>query len=494
MPKLVIDDREVEVEPGTNLVEAAERVGIEVPHYCYHSALKVVASCRMCFVEVTQEVRGKAQTRLVTGCNTPAADGMIVRTITDSVKKAQNDVLEFLLINHPVDCPVCDQAGECKLQDYAFTYGTHYSRFGEPKRFRQAKKLGSGIRLYTNRCILCERCVRFLRDYVGTGELTVKSMGNSNEIAIFPGKPINNKLAANITDLCPVGALLAEDFLFKARVWNLKPIRSVCPGCSRGCSTFLDVRDNEVQRTRPRVNMEVNTYFICDPGRYTYHVIRHPDRLESPIQLEGDGFRELPWQPALETLSDKLRSAGKDAVILVSTHLTLEDYEAAKKLAEAVGTENLAHIPNACVEREERFPGGFVIDPDRSPNATGARKLIGKTVGEIEIGEATPVVFVINSSIDAGSIGQSDLGSIRSAQFVAAVDVLRSPLVRVADMTLAGRMWAEKGGTFLNSQGREQSFAPAVFGPVQSRDERDIARELIRQLRAVAEASAGAVA
>jgi len=200
MPTMVIDGREVTAPPGANLIEAAKLAGIEIPHFCYHPALKVVASCRMCFVEVTQEVRGKPTTRLTTACNTPAADGMVVRTDTQPVKKAQNDILEFLLINHPVDCPVCDEAGECKLQDYAFAYGTSSSRFAEHRRFRHAKKLGSGIRLYTNRCILCDRCVRFLRDFVGTGELSVTDMGNGNEISVFPGRPIDNVLAGNLPE------------------------------------------------------------------------------------------------------------------------------------------------------------------------------------------------------------------------------------------------------------------------------------------------------
>jgi len=494
MPKLTINGQEIEVEPGTNLIEAAKRLGIEIPHYCYHPALKVVASCRMCFVEITQEVRGKASTKLQTACNTPAADGMVVRTATEDVRKAQHDILEFLLINHPVDCPVCDEAGECKLQDYAFAYGTRYSRFSEPKRFRHAKKLGSGIRLYTNRCILCDRCVRFLRDFVGTGELTAKDMGNSNEISIFPGKPINNKLAGNVVELCPVGALLAEDFLFKARVWNLMPMPSVCAGCSRGCSTFLDVKDHEVQRTRPRENMAVNGYFICDPGRYAYHVIRHPDRLESPIGREGGATRELPWQPAFEALSEKLSAAGKDAVVLVSTHLTQEEFAAAKDLAAALGTETLAYIPNAHVEVQETFPGGFVIEADKSPNTAGAGREIARSLDEVDITGATPAAFVINSSIDTANISAAHLEKIRQAAFVGAVDVLRSPLVACADIALAGRMWAEKRGTFVNSQGHEQTFVSAVLGPLQSRDEKDIIRELIRRVKSVAAELVGATA
>ena len=484
MPKITINGHDVEVEQGTNLLEAAKTIGVEVPHYCYHPALKVVASCRMCFVEVTQEVRGRTATKLMTACNTAAADGMVVETETDAVKKARNDILEFLLINHPLDCPVCDQAGECKLQDYAFIHGTSSSRFSEPKRFKAAKKLGSGIRHFTNRCILCDRCVRFLRDYVGTAELSIVNMGNNNEINIFPGSPIDNRMATNVVDLCPVGALLSEDFLFKARVWNLKPMPSMCPGCSRGCSTYLDVHNNIIQRTRPRENHDVNTYFICDPGRFTYHAVESDDRIEGPLLRDGDALLPTRWQTALDAVAGKLADAGSDAVLLVSTHLPLEEMEAVRLLAAAVGTENVGYIPNAHVEDEERFPGGFVIDGDKSPNTAGAKKLFEKTIDDMALSEATPAVIVFNSSWDTENIAEEHLNKIRLAAFVGAVDVLNGPLAEQADAVLAGRLWAEKTGFFVNSQGMEQRFKPAILGPVQSRNERDIVRDLKKRVLA----------
>jgi NADH-quinone oxidoreductase subunit G len=492
MPTFTINGQEVTVDPGTNLLEAAKTIGVEVPHYCYHPALKVVASCRMCFVEVTQEVRGRTSTRLMTACNTMAGDGMVVETESDHVKKARGDILEFLLINHPLDCPVCDQAGECKLQDYAFQHGTGFSRFGETKRFKSAKKLGSGIRLFTNRCVLCDRCVRFLGDYVGTGELTISNMGNNNEISTFPGKPIDNKLATNVVDLCPVGALLSEDFLFKTRVWNLRSMPSVCAGCSRGCNTYLDTHNGTIQRTRPRENLAVNDYFICDPGRFTYHVVQDEHRIEQPLRKTAEGQEVSTWDDALSQTARKLAESAERAVVLVSTHLTIEEMDAAKELASTIGTKRVEFIPNAHVEEQETFPGGFVIEADKSPNTAGAERIIGKQfAGDLPDNASA---FVANSSVDVGNIADDAVKAIGGASFVAVVDVLNGPLASQSDVVLAGRMWAEKAGRFVNSQGHEQSFKPSVLGPVNSRGDRDIMRDLAARIAAIRSENVEAVA
>ncbi len=483
MPTLTIDGQEVTVAKGTNLIEAAKQIGIEVPHYCYHPALKIVASCRMCFVEVTQEVRGKARTGLLPACNTVAADGMAVGTTSDAVKNAQGDILEFLLINHPVDCPVCDQAGECKLQDYTFEHGLRSSRMTEPKRFNPVKKLGSGIRLYANRCILCDRCVRFLRDFVGTGELTIRNMGNANEIDIMPGHPIENPLATNIVDLCPVGALLTEDFLFKARVWNLKPMPSIDPSDSLGANTYLDVMDNEVQRTRPRENTAVNGYFMTDGGRFMYHTIRSEHRLVIPVQPDPQSgeLLEAPWDAALEFIDEKMRAAGSNAIILLSTHATQEEAAAAKEYAPAIGTDKVAYIPNACVTDDQTFPGGYVIPGDKSPNTKGITQEVPSSVDDVDI-TSESVVLVINSSVRAENISDVHLEKILGADFVFAIDVLTSPLVKRAFLSVPGRMWAEKSGTWINRDGIAQEFSPAVIGPVGSRDERDVLRDLMQRV------------
>lgn len=482
MPTLTIDGQEVVVAAGTNLIEAAKQVGITVPHYCYHPALNVVASCRMCFVEVTQEVRGKPRTGLVVACNTAAADGMIVSTTSDAVKNAQGDILEFLLINHPVDCPVCDKAGECKLQDYTFEYGLPSGRMTEPKRFKPVKHLGSGIRLYTNRCILCDRCVRFLRDFVGTGELTIRNIGNANEVDIMPGHPIDNPLAANIVDLCPVGALLTEDFLFKSRVWNHKPKPSIDPSDSLGSNTILDIMNNEVQRVRPRENLDVNGYFITDEARYIYKTIRSEKRLVTPVQPdpETDDLLEAPWEAALVFIDEKMRAANSNAIILVSTHVTQEELAAVKEYASIIGTDRIAHIPNAFVTEDQSFPGGFVIPADKSPNTRGVTAEVPTSIDDIAIDNAS-IMLVVNSSIRIENIAEPHLSKILGADFVFAIDVLKSPLVERAFISLPGRMWAEKSGTWVNYNGIAQEFRPALNGPLDSRAEADILRDLIQR-------------
>jgi NADH-quinone oxidoreductase subunit G len=484
MPTLIVDGKEVTVPPGKNLIQASGAAGSSVPHYCFHPSLKIVASCRICFVEVTQEVRGKSRTGLLPACNTMAADGMVVSTDSEAVKKAQADVMEFLLINHPVDCPVCDQAGECNLQNYAYKYGHGYSRMSEPKRFKPAKKLGSGIRLFTNRCILCDRCVRFLRDYVGTGELTIRNMGNANEIDIMPGHPIDNPMATNIVDLCPVGALLTEDALFKARSWNLKRKKSIDPSDSLGANIFLDVNNNEVQRARSRPNMKVNSYFVSDEGRFMYHAIRSEDRLANPVQPEPgtDALLDAPWEPALAFVDEKMRGASSSAVVLVSTHATQQEVEAANEYAAEIGAGNVSYIPNALVTEDQTFPGGFTIKGEKSPNTTGVTSLVEKSLDDVEINSSS-VVLVINSSVRTENISEAHLDKISGADFVFAIDVLKSPLVKRSFLSLAGRMWAEKQGTWVNFENTEQSFEPAVVGPMQSRNERDILLDLTQRAK-----------
>jgi NADH-quinone oxidoreductase subunit G len=244
MPLLKIDDREVEVAAGTTVLDAALADGIEIPHYCYHPALEIVGSCRMCMVEV------EGMPKLQVSCNTRVGnapldkkvDGkydMVVHTMTDTVKKEREHTLEFLLLNHPLDCPVCDQAGECFLQDYSFRYGRAHSRFEDEKRVRPAEDLGAGVVINQNRCIMCTRCVRFTREISGTGELFVQQRGNSTKISVLEGKPLDNLLAGNVTDICPVGALLSKDYIHRNRIWNLDRQPSVCQECSVGCNVDI---------------------------------------------------------------------------------------------------------------------------------------------------------------------------------------------------------------------------------------------------------------
>ena len=274
MPTVYVNNEPVEfgADEKLNCIQAAQRVGDEIPHYCWHPSLSVVASCRMCLVEIGQKKPDGTiamQPKLIPGCQTPVTDGMVIVSDSEKVKAAQKATLEYLLLDHPLDCPTCDQAGECFLQDYSFKYGRGYSRLQEPKEQPPDKPhIGEQITLFTDRCIMCTRCVRFTREISGTAELTVISRGNHSEIDIFPGEPCDNKLAGNVVDLCPVGALCSKDFLYKQRVWWLKSEESVCPNCSTGCSVYVDESEDRVYRLRPRGNPLAQGDFMCDEGRF----------------------------------------------------------------------------------------------------------------------------------------------------------------------------------------------------------------------------------
>src|SRR5688572_8426977 len=278
MPRITVDGKSIEAKPGQMILQACLDSGMALPHYCYHPGLSIPASCRICLVEV------EGLPKLVPSCQTPIRDGMIVHANSTKAVANQKQVMEYLLINHPLDCPVCDQAGECSLQDYSYEYGRSISRFEEDKAKKPKKDVGDNVMLYSDRCIMCTRCVRFTREVSGTSELYVDGRGHREEIDIFPGRPCNNKLAGNVVDLCPVGALCSKDFLYKQRVWWLKSADSVCPNCSTGCSVHVDQNDDHVYRLRPRPNPLAQGDFMCDEGRFGWKYIHDERRLALPKQ------------------------------------------------------------------------------------------------------------------------------------------------------------------------------------------------------------------
>src|SRR4051794_12925047 len=294
MPTVYVNNKTLEIGPEEklNCIQVAQRLGTEIPTYCWHPALTVVASCRMCLVEIGQKKPDGTiamQPKLIPGCQTPVTDGMVIVSDSEKVKAAQKATLEYLLLDHPLDCPTCDQAGECFLQDYSFKYGRGYSRLQEPKEQPPDKDyIGDQITLFTDRCIMCSRCVRFTREISGTAELQVINRGDHSEIDIFPGEPCNNKLAGNVVDLCPVGPLCSKDFLYKQRVWYLKSQKSVCADCSTGCSIDLEANKNIVYRLQPRYNPQAQGYFMCDEGRFGYHYANAKERFTRP-SVRRDG-------------------------------------------------------------------------------------------------------------------------------------------------------------------------------------------------------------
>src|SRR6186713_2473439 len=283
MPKITVDGKTIEAKDRQMILQACNDAGIAIPQYCYHPGLSIPASCRICLVEV------EGLPKLVPSCQTPIRDGMIVHATSTKAVANQKQVMEYLLINHPLDCPVCDQAGECSLQDYSYEYGRSQSRFEEDKAKKPKKDVGDNVYLYADRCIMCTRCVRFTREVSGTSELFVEGRGHRESIAIFPGHPIDNKLSGNVVDLCPVGALLDKDFLFKQRVWLLKQTPSISPADAGGENIFIEHNEGVVYRIKPRYNADTNKWWISDDTRYSYHALHHPDRLRQAKKTELGG-------------------------------------------------------------------------------------------------------------------------------------------------------------------------------------------------------------
>src|SRR5262249_54028646 len=298
-----------------NLIQAAQKAGVFIPHYCWHPALSVVASCRMCLVEVGEMKDGKPviQPKAVPGCQPPAKDGTVSVTNSDKARLAQQQTLESLLLNHPLDCPVCDKAGECLLQDFSYEYGRSQSRMIDEKNTPPNKPhISDTITLFTDRCILCSRCVRFTREVSGRAELQIVNRGHHSEIDVFPGEPLNNKLAGNVVDLCPVGALCSKDFLYKQRVWFLKSEKSVCADCATGCSIQVDQNKDIVYRLRPRYNPKAQGYFMCDEGRFGFHYVNASTRFTRPLMRKDGRLLPAMWAEVAAAIRRDLARAATE--------------------------------------------------------------------------------------------------------------------------------------------------------------------------------------
>src|SRR5262245_27964315 len=378
MPKLTIDGKPIEVPAGTNLVEAARQIGVEVPHYCYHPGLSIAGQCRLCMVDLEKAPKPTI------ACNTIATDGMVVMTQTERVLETRRSIMEWHLVNHPLDCPVCDQAGECWLQIYYMQHGLYEPRMIDDKVHKpKAVPLGPHVILDAERCILCSRCVRFCDEITKTSELGIFNRGDHSEIGLFPGTDLANPYSGNVIDICPVGALTDRDFRFRVRVWYLDRTKSVCPGCARGCN--IEVHTNtrrlhqskgrRVARLKPRFNAEVNRWWMCDAGRYGFHDLDAPTRLLVPQSRTATGVERLAWPQAVTALVERLRAAGPERVgALLSPRMPNEDLFLARRLfQEALGARRVDFRvpPRTAGDQDD-----FLIRDDKTPNARGA-ELIG---------------------------------------------------------------------------------------------------------------------
>jgi NADH-quinone oxidoreductase subunit G len=399
MATVIVNDKPLDIGADRlNLVQAALRAGVFIPHYCWHAGLSVVASCRMCLVEVGEKKPDGTvamQPRVVPACQTPAKDGTVVVTNSEKAKNAQAQTLEALLLNHPLDCPVCDKAGECLLQDYSYRYGHAVSRMIDDKNQPPNKDyIGERITLFADRCIMCSRCVRFTREISGTAELQVVSRGHHSEIDIFPGEPVNNKLAGNVVDICPVGALCNKEFLYKQRVWFLKSTPSVCAGCSTGCSIHVDANKDIVYRLRPRENPQAQGWFMCDEGRFDYAYVNDKQRLQRPL-FQGQPTEWEKLIPALRndlTAAVKQNAAGVAAVL--SPMLTCEEAYLLAKLMKGLSPETrlyLGWIP--VVGEDDHYPQDrkgkpilptkFTIRAEKCPNRRGVEEVLKHFQGDV---------------------------------------------------------------------------------------------------------------
>jgi NADH-quinone oxidoreductase subunit G len=490
MPKLTIDGTEVDAPDSHNLIQAAQLAGIEIPHYCYHPALSIVGNCRMCLVEVEKAPK------LQIACNTRVAEGMVVQTRSPRAVAAQRAVLEFLLINHPIDCPVCDQAGECKLQDYYMDYDRQPSRFplGRKVRKRKAIDAGSGVMLDQERCVLCARCTRFFDEVTNTHELAIFERGDHCEIDTYPGRPIDNKYAGNVIDICPVGALTAKDFRFRMRVWYLHRTPSVCGGCERGCSIDIDHHRGRIYRFKPRFNPAVNGYWICDEGRYSFPALQQETRLATPLVQVGDRLVAQAWEVAIRNSAQRiaaLRDASGPRSIgaVIGAQSTNEEAFALKRLMrDVIGCmDHLGAVtwspPGASGDDE------LLIRANKNPNTRGLAALgingfaLDGLATAVRSGELK-MLIVMRADL-VRFLGEADfMRRFGALDYLLVLDTDASETAQTANQVLPIAAYPELDGSFTNFKGRVQRLHQAFPPPGDARSAVEVLASLAQALGA----------
>ena len=479
--KLTIDDREIVTVKGKTVIRAAAEAGITIPFYCYHPSLSIAGNCRMCLVEIEK------MPKLQIACNTQASDGMVVSTQSPKVLEARKAVMEFLLVNHPLDCPICDQAGECWLQDYYMRHDRQGSRFDERKEHdRKREVFGPNVVFDGERCIKCTRCVRFLQEVTRTEELTVVDRTDHSTIALFPGKVLDNPLSANVNDICPVWALTDRDFRFKVRVWNLQKTASICPGCSTGCNISIETYQNRIARFKPRVNLEVNDHWLCDEGRYSFHSLAEGERVVTPLVRREGGLAPVDWETALKAALSGLREAGPLAGVLSGRNTNEEAFLFARLLRKLSPSAALEVFYR---ERELTPVEKILKSPDRSPNFRGAREM-----GVVSNGDLGSLIDAMGGGTLRGAyvVGEDLLsewpepGAIRAAlerlSFLVVQDSHWTPTAKLAHVVLPATHFAEKEGTYTNRKGRVQRLRVALVPPEGAMQDWEIFARLLAAL------------
>ena len=511
---LTIDGRQVTVEKGRTVLQAAIESGIPVPYYCYHPGLGIDGSCRVCIVKIEK------MPKLQTSCSTVCAEGMVVQTRTDEVVTGRAGVFEFLLINHPLDCPVCDKGGECPLQDFSYTFGPDQSRMEFPRRVFDGEGVkgdvdfGPTLMLNRQRCILCTRCVRFMRDIDRDAQINIIDRGYGSEIATFQEEGVHSLLSGNLMDVCPVGAITTRDYRFKSRPWdNPNAVDTICTRCAKGCNATAWIKakpewakGSSLIRFTPRFNPDVNGYWMCDIGRFDYHWIEGEGRLRQPLERDEAGIqRPIAWHEALSRLGRRVAAAGQtnpDGVrFLLSAHASHEELFLFRRLAEeligSAGTGAFAPITVAWRFSDKLQPEhtGFKVPSVDAPNVNGAR-MFGLVPGEVGSQQTAADVSALRAAAEAGlvsalyvfdpgpagSMGDTawivDLRTAGTLPLLIVQGVVMTDLARAADFVLPGASYAEKEASYTNEQGRLQGTSRAIPAPGDAKDDWQILVQL----------------
>jgi NADH-quinone oxidoreductase subunit G len=502
---LTIDGREITVPAGTTVLQAAIQSGIDVPYYCYHPGLGMDGNCRVCIVQIEK------MPKLQVSCAMTATNGMVVHTQVPDVVKARAGVFEFLLLNHPLDCPVCDKGGECPLQDFSYTFGPDASRNDFARRtfdgdgVKADVDFGPTLMLNRNRCIMCTRCVRFMKEIDGDAQIGIVTRGNSSEIATFEEQGVHSLLSGNLMDVCPVGAITTRDYRFKSRPWdNPSAVDTICTQCERGCNTTVWLKAKpewakgaRLARITPRYNPDVNDYWMCDIGRFTYHWIESDQRLTRPILQGADGTQAATtWEAAIEAAAAALRASGSGLRFLLSAHASHEELYLFVRLGQSLlGDAAREAFTVAWTANDKPQPAttAFRIPPVNAPNVAGARMLGLAPAGEpgqaadlstlraaIDAGQVQ-VLYVFDPGPD-GSLGDVswivDAHTAGRLRTLIVQGVLMTNLAAAADIVLPGACFAEKDATFTNMTGRLQMTARAIPAPGEAQDDTRVVLQL----------------
>ena len=465
------DGRPIEVPKNINLIEAAKLAGIDIPHFCFHPRLSVVGQCRMCLVEI------EGIPKIQAACTVPLKDGLSVKTTTDKVRNSRAATMEFLLINHPLDCPICDQAGECTLQDNAFGYGQQLSQYDEKKRqfpTFDRTMIGPNVIADMTRCIQCTRCIRFCQEIAGTAELTFLDRGGRTLVWTHDGGPLANDWSGCAADVCPVGALTLQEFRFRSRVWYLSKAKSVCPGCNVGCNTSIESKNEIVYRFLPRLNPPVNDYWLCDHGRLLAETLNNRDVHRATArngQSVADAVVPIAVERAAEEIRKTVDTTGPSGLFFLgSAHLSNEENFLLRKIADHLSCPNRDVMVDKARTRKIKSVTGWVEGDEAAANFRGARDMGlspgkgGSGLDAVLSGKASPeVVIVADATFSAIADDPEKVAALRRSRFLLVLARESNALARAADVVLPAASLAEKEGTFTNVQGRVQKFERAFL-------------------------------